>query len=139
MDIIRRKKPGINLNIAPLIDIIFLLLIFFMLSAHFITDAGIKVTLPQSSAAKACGSDNIVIAITKDNRLYLNEREVSLESLPEELGGVLKSDLSRVIIKADEKVGLGLAVKVMDIAEQADAESLVISAEPEYSYGKESR
>ncbi len=127
-----RKRVDTDLNIAPLIDVVFLLLIFFMLSSHFVTQPGIKLSLPSATTAKLHSEENIIIFITKDNDLYLNEEKVNLENLTDKLRAKLnKSSKKTVIIKADEKIDLGLAVKVMDIAKQAEAEGLVISTKAE--------
>lgn len=127
-----RKKIGTHLNIAPLIDVVFLLLIFFMLSSHFVTQSGIKITLPEASTGKLHPEQDLIIFITKDNRLYLNEERVTLDDLLDKLRiKVEEAEKKTVIIKADEKIDLGLAVKVMDIAKQAEAEGLVISTKME--------
>ncbi|MBN1363255.1 MAG: biopolymer transporter ExbD [Syntrophaceae bacterium] len=127
-----RKRVETNLNIAPLIDIVFLLLIFFMLSSHFVTQPGIKLTLPTATTAKLHLEEDLIISITNDNDLYLNEERVNLDNLLKKLRVKLnKSQKRTVIIKADEKIDLGLAVKVMDIAKQAEAEGLVISTKVE--------
>ena len=127
-----RKRVDTRLNIAPLIDVVFLLLIFFMLSAHFVTQPGLKLTLPTASTAKLHPEEDIIISITNDNDLYLNEEKVDIDNLLEKLRVKLnKSQKKTVIIKADEKINLGLAVKVMDIAKQAEAEGLVISTRVE--------
>ncbi|MBT9146888.1 MAG: Biopolymer transport protein ExbD [Syntrophomonadaceae bacterium] len=124
-----RKKVITHLNIAPLIDIVFLLLIFFMLSSHFVTQPGIKITLPTAVTAKVQPEEDVIISITSDGNLYLNGEEVSLENLLDELRiKVVAVKKKTVIIKADERIDLGLAVKIMDIARQAEAEGLVISA-----------
>ncbi|MCK4326714.1 biopolymer transporter ExbD [bacterium] len=130
MEFDRRKKVGTHLNIAPLIDVVFLLLIFFMLSSHFVTQPGIKITLPTAVTAKLHSEEDIIISITKDNNLYLNEDRVALDSLLDKLRiKVGEARKKTVIIKADEKIDLGLAVRVMDIAKQAEAEGLVISTQ----------
>ncbi len=127
-----RKKVKIQLTIAPLIDVVFLLLIFFMLSSHFVTQPGIKLTLPTAVTSKLHPEEDIIISITQDNNLYLNNAEVTLDNLLERLRlKVGETKKKTVIIKADEKIDLGLAVKVMDIAEQAEAEGLIISTKIE--------
>ena len=127
-----RRRISTRLNIAPLIDVVFLLLIFFMLSSHFVTQPGIKITLPSAVTARLHPEEDIIISITEDNNLYLNERLVTLENLSEQLEiEIIKTEKKTVIIKADEKIDLGLAVKVMDIAREADAERLIISTKLE--------
>ena len=133
MEFDRRKKLRTQLNIAPLIDVVFLLLIFFMLSSQFISRPGIKVTLPGASTAKLHPGEDIVVSITEDEGLYLNEEEVTLENLLDKLKAkVAESEEKMVIVRADGKIDLGLAVKVMDIAREADAQGLVISTETEH-------
>ncbi len=127
-----RKKVSTHLNIAPLIDIVFLLLIFFMLSSHFAAQPGIKITLPTAVTGKLQLEDEVLIFIASDDRLYLNEEEVTLGSLPDKLALKLEAAKKKtVVIKADEKVDLALAVKIMDVAKQAKAEGLIISTKAE--------
>lgn len=126
-----RKKISTDLNIAPLIDVVFQLLLFFMLTANFVTQPGIKLALPSAVSSKPQEED-IVVFITKDNELYLNEAKISLDGLLEELKPkVFTAKKKTVVIKADDKINLGLAVKVMDIAKHADAEGVVISTKTE--------
>ncbi|MBD3380300.1 MAG: biopolymer transporter ExbD [Candidatus Omnitrophica bacterium] len=133
MEFEERKKVATNLNIAPLIDVIFLLLIFFMLSSHFVVDPGIKITLPDSVTALPRQEKDIIVFITEDDVLYLDGEEVGMDNLSTELKIKIEdSQKKTVVIKADEKVDLGLAVKVMDLAREAGSEGLVVSAKREY-------
>ena len=132
MEFERGKRIRIHLDIAPLIDIVLLLLIFFMLTSNFIMQPGIKITLPKAKTAKPQEEENIIVFITKDNRIYLNDREIDIDELKEALEEKLKTaERKIVILKADEKINLGLVVKVMDIAKDAKAENLVISTQIE--------
>ena len=126
----RRKKFSVNPNITPLIDIVFLLLLFFILTYHVVKSPGIKLTLPVSTTARSHPEDRIIVTISEENQVYLNEKELDISEL---LGQLKKEvEISKdkiVIIKADEKIDLGLAVRVMDIAKQAEAKDLVISTQ----------
>ena len=134
-----RKRVRTHLNIAPLIDVVFLLLIFFMLSSHFVTQPGIKLTLPTAVTGELHPEEDIIIYVTGDNDLYLNGEKVSLEELLDGLGQkVQEAEKKTVVIKADEKIDLGLAVRVMDIARQAEAENVVISTKVEEDVGRQS-
>lgn len=128
VDFLRRKEVRTQLNIAPLIDVIFLLIIFFMLSSHFITHPGIKISLPAAETAQLHAEEDIVIYITGEDKIYLNDQEVLLEELEQRLSSKIREVEKRtLIIKADKKIDLGLAVRVMDIAKKAKAEGFVIS------------
>lgn len=126
----RRKKPESYLNMTPLIDMVFLLLIFFILSSHFVSNRGINIKLPESKRALSQKQDKNIVFIKKEGEIFLNDVKVQLNNLAENLEASIKKTGSRaVIIKADEKVDLGLAVKVMDAAKQAEAENLVIATQ----------
>jgi len=125
-----RKRIRMHFDIAPLIDIVFLLLIFFMLTANFIMRPGIKITLPAAKTAKPQEEEKITVFISRENDIFLNDKRISTEALRTALQEKLEgSRKKRVSLKADEKINLGLAVKVMDIAKQAGAEGLVISTQ----------
>ncbi|MBA2124417.1 hypothetical protein B9J78_05755 [bacterium Unc6] len=127
-----RKKISMHLDIAPLIDIVFLLLIFFMLTANFIVQSGIEITLPTAKTAALQEEENVSVFINHENEIFLNDRKISIDELKNALEQRLETTPKKtVILKADEKIDLGLAVRVMDIAKQAKAEGLVISTKLE--------
>jgi len=128
-----RKKVRTHLDIAPLIDVVFLLLIFFMLSSHFVSQSGIKITLPAAVTSKLRPEENVVIYISENNSLCLNKEEVILKNLVDRLRLKIKETGKKTVtIKADKKIDLDLAVKVMDRAKQAGAEGIVISTKIEH-------
>ncbi len=125
-----RRRIRMHLDIAPLIDIVFQLLIFFMLTANFIMQPGIKITLPVAETAQPQEEENIIVFISEGKEIFLNDREISINELKDALEKKLEvTQKKTVILKADEKINLGLAVKVMDIAKQAEADGLVISTQ----------
>lgn len=130
LDFERRKKPESDLNMTPLIDMVFLLLIFFILSSHFVSSRGFNIKLPESKHAPSQKQDKNIIFIKKDGEIYLNNEKVQLDNLTENLKASISRSGSRaVVIKADEKVDLGLAVKIMDAAKQAEAQNLIIATQ----------
>ena len=130
MEFERTKQIKMHFDIAPLIDIVFLLLIFFMLTANFIMQPGIKITLPVAKMSKPQEEKNITVFISRENEIYLNDEQISIDELKGALEEKLEASQKKaVILKADEKIDLGLAVEVMDIAKQANAEGLVISTQ----------
>lgn len=124
----RRKKADTSLNTAPLIDIVFLLLIFFVLSSQFISHKGFKVKLPEAVGAQMKNNERVTVFIDSEGAVFLNDLEVKFDQLK----NCIRSELNQastkiVVIKADENTALGLAVKVMDAAKEANANGLVIS------------
>ncbi len=128
----RKKRIVAPPDITPMIDVVFLLLIFFMLSTTFIVHPGITIDLPQSSAEQLKKEkEELEISITKEGEIYFEDRVVSIETL-----GQIFSKSSRetrestVIINADEKTDHGAVVQVMDTAKTSGITRLAISTEP---------
>jgi biopolymer transport protein ExbD len=126
----RRKKPAVGLNMTPLIDMVFLLLIFFVLSSHFISEQGFKIKLPKAINAGSQKKENVIIFVRANEGIIIDNDKVAITELQPKLTNRLnKSDSKTVVIKADEDVNLKLAVRIMDIAKAANAGGLVISTQ----------
>ena len=126
----RRKRSTVGLNMTPLIDMVFLLLIFFILSSHFISERGFKIKLPKAVHAQSQKNENVVIFVRANGEIIIDNKKVVITELQAKLGNCLKkSDSKTVVIKADEDVNLKLAVHIMDIAKAANAGGLVISTQ----------
>lgn len=124
----RRKKATTALDIAPLIDIVFLLLIFFILSSNFVSDKGFKIKLPKAANADKQDRENITVLIDGKQAIYIGKRKVGLQNLAEELRKALEADEGKnVVIKADKQTDIGFVVEIMDMAKTAKAQGLVIS------------
>jgi biopolymer transport protein ExbD len=125
-----RPKPfRHSLEIAPLIDIIFLLLLFFLLTSVFI-EPGIPLDLPEAAtAAFQQDQSEQVVYITRTEEIYLNDRPVSIDELSVSLAERLRTHAtSSLTIKADQDVPFGTFVRVLDIAKQAGGQDVVIAA-----------
>jgi biopolymer transport protein ExbD len=126
----RLKRSEVRIDMTPLIDMVFLLLIFFVLSSHFVSHQGLKVKLPQAAHAEPQKNEDVTVTIDKDGPILLDGKRVPLEDLKGAIQSGLAGARSKtVVIKADEGVPLGLAVKIMDIAKDAKAGGLVISTQ----------
>lgn len=126
----RRPRYGVQVPMTSLIDIVFLLLIYFLLTTNFMVEEGIKIKLPQAKASKPQTEEVITIFVDAHGRSYLNQEEVSLERLFDRLKEKLAArDNDLVVVRADRAVILNKAVKVMDIAKAAGAGRLVLATE----------
>ena len=111
-----RNKVSANFNMSSMTDIVFLLLIFFMLTSTLVSPNALKLLLPNSKA-KTLEKQTISISITKDIDYYVNENQVSLNSLEQELSLLLDRDKEPgIILHTDKTVAIEHVVKVMDIA-----------------------
>ena len=129
----RRADPRVD--ITPLIDVVLLLVIFFMLTTTFIGAPAIKVNLPTSSAKEISKEQKEVkITITKDGKLYVDRRTggsgdpISLKELGKFLNKVARENRdTMVIVRADENTTHGNVVAVMDLAKKAGLNKLAIA------------
>ncbi len=125
MDIpVRTKSTGLNLT--PLIDIVFLLLVFFLLTTQFIEEDGIGVKLPSSNSVTTRDRDEIAIAITKKGDLFVKGQRLPLTGLTAKLEEVLGADTT-VVVRGDREVALQTLVSVMEKAKEAGAARLVVA------------
>jgi biopolymer transport protein ExbD len=123
-----RKRIKTDLNITPLIDIIFLLLLFFMLTAQFIKQPGIEIDLPQATNSQLQNKEKVFISITEAGQIYLGQQRVKLRDLSDTLKSRLNSNKElQLTINADNRAEVGLMVKVIDIARKLKINNLVIS------------
>ena len=126
-----KEKTGsdAHLDITPIVDTVFNLLIFFALSLNFIVTPGIKVNLPESSTEEIVREkEEIVIVIKQGNEIFINNSSVSIE----QLFSILSESAQRnretlIIIQADQEVSHGRVVKVMDTAKRAGLTRLAIA------------
>lgn len=111
-----KLEVGEYLDIAPLIDIVFLLLIFFLLTWNFLaqSQAGIKVNLPKAVTSEAVAEESLIISITGENLIYFNDKIVTSKELASKLEGLSPRKKS-LLIKADRRASLGRVVEVWDI------------------------
>ena len=128
----RNRSEEVFINLTPLIDVVFLLLIFFMVTPTFATIRyGMRVDLPTTTTPQEKIKQNIVVSINKDGKIYLGKKWVSEEQLVSLLSQEIKKKGTLVIVNADRDVTHGKVVRVMDLAKKAGAEKLGILTTPE--------
>lgn len=115
-----------TIDIAPLIDVVFLLLIFFMLTSSFIFQPGIKVNLPRAITSEMLSEENAVINITAENLIYYKQKLITIKELSSLLKGIASARLP-VLIKSDRKASLGRIVVVWDICRQEGVQQVNIA------------
>jgi biopolymer transport protein ExbD len=130
MEFERRRYNHAHMDIAPLVDVVFLLLLFFMLTSHLVQEPAIKVRLPESKTAEAKNEVIKTVLITKDGELYFMDKRVDLKNLQT----VIKEGLTDVErdflrIKADRDVSVGILVSVIDEVRGSGVRDFSIVAE----------
>ena len=123
------KKP----NLTPMIDIVFLLLVFFMLTAHFVKDQSLDIVLPEAdSAANLEDQGALEIVISNKDEILIDEEIIKSDELDVVIQQALQGRSNKqVILRGDKNSKLDLTVQVMDAARKAGAESLdIITSQP---------
>ena len=137
MRIQRRNPKKARIEIIPMIDTIFFLLVFFMISTLSMAQyRGMPVNLPQAASGQQAPAESAAITIDKESRIFLNKEEVDQAALGELLHQQLEqnSDLL-VVINADDGVEHGRVVEVMDIARGANVARMAIAVKRKESRG----
>ncbi|MFA6320839.1 MAG: biopolymer transporter ExbD [Candidatus Omnitrophota bacterium] len=102
------------IELTPLINVFFLLFIFFAFTSSFIFQPGISVNLPKAVTSEVVQQDSAVITVTKDDKVYLNDREISQDELLSNLRLMAKNNMP-LLIKADSSASLGKVVEIWDM------------------------
>ena len=120
-----------EINITPMMDVVFILLIFFIVTASFVKEAGIDVAKPNAQTAEQKERANILIAIDKNNQVWINRRRIDVRAVTANVQRLLaENPQSSVVIQADEKSENGTFVKVMDNTKLAGVDNIAIAARP---------
>ena len=126
----KETAAGLFENMAPMADIVFLLLIFFMLTSAFVLEPGIGVNLPRAVTAEDQIRQKHVLTITRDRTLLLDQDVVSFTTLRRILEDTYSGEKTKLlIVRADENVPHGLVVRALDISRQAGLKYLAIATE----------
>ena len=121
-----------EINVTPMLDVVFIMLIFFIVTASFVKESGIDVNRPNAATAERKQRASILIAISKNNEVWIEKRRVDVRAVRANVERLLaENPQGSVVIQADEKSENGLFVKVMDQARLAGATSVAIAARNE--------
>lgn len=122
-----RQKKRVLINITSLIDVLFLLLIFLMVSSTFLDQPGIKLELPHADSSIVVEQKDYVLFVDKQGKMFLNSLEVDFENLEPRLKEVLPEIKDgSLILKADQQVSHGIVVRIMDVVKNSGIKKLII-------------
>ena len=126
----KKEEISLGISMAPLIDIVLLLLIFFILTSHFDTISGIGIKLPDiSNTSTHKFTDSLVVIINRDGECFIKNEKISFTDLYKMFNNLSRPKKTNLIIQADRNAMHGQVVEVMDLAKRAGISSITISAE----------
>ena len=125
-----REREASEVNLTLMLDVVFIMLIFFIVTASFVKEAGIDVSRPPAATAERKERGNILVAITENNQIWIDRRHVDPRSLRANIERMhAENPQGSVVIQADEKSQNGLLVRVMDAARLAGVKNVSLAAE----------
>ncbi|MGY8986242.1 MAG: ExbD/TolR family protein [Sphingomonadales bacterium] len=124
-----QKEEEAEINMTPMLDIVFIMLIFFIVTAVFVKEAGVDVNRPEAQSAERKQRASILIAVTSQDQVWINRKEVDIKAARTIIEKLFaENPLGTVVIQADRKAKAGLTMQVMEAARQAGVPDVAISA-----------
>lgn len=128
---INQEDDDSDINMTPMLDVVFIMLIFFIVTASFVKESGIDVNRPGAVTAESKGRASIFIAISADGQIWIDRRQVDVRAVGANVERLLaENPQGSVVIQADKNSRNGLLVQVMDQAREAGVTSISLAAEP---------
>lgn len=120
-----------DIDMTPMLDVVFIMLIFFIVSTTFVRESGVDIKRPAAATAEAKESNGVMLAITADGQIWLDRKPLDLRMIRPTLERlkVEQPDLG-VMIQADEQARTGLLVKVMDQLKLSGIQQIAVAAAP---------
>jgi len=126
----RIEAEDSEVNLTPMLDVVFILLIFFIVTASFVKEAGIEVHKPDAQTAEKQERANILVAIDRHNQVWVNRRRIDIRAVTANVQRLLaENPQSSVVIQADQKSENGVFVRVMDNIKLAGVDNIAIAAQ----------
>lgn len=111
----RRLSIRTGIELAPFVDILFLLVTYFLMNATLANNPAIKIELPKSDTSQAAESQPLLVVINQDNQIFVNEKNIPLKDLGREVTSLIKDkDKDQVIIRGDKRSSYQMVISVMD-------------------------
>lgn len=118
------------IDLTPMLDVVFIMLIFFIVTASFVKETGIEVNRPNASTADAQENAVILIAVNHKSEIWIDKRRIDIRAVRSNIERLRAENINgNVVIQADEKATVDLIVKVMDAAREAGVENISLSTE----------
>jgi biopolymer transport protein ExbD len=125
----RGRRQSLEVNMAPLIDMVFILLIFFLVTTSFVKETGIDINRPTASTAVSKEKGSILVGIAKDGRVYMDKREIDIRAVRANVERALaENPESQVVVVADKESHTGVVIMAMDGCRLAGAKNVSLAA-----------
>ncbi|GHG03317.1 ExbD/TolR family protein [Thalassotalea marina] len=127
--VLQDQEEAEEINMTPMLDVVFILLIFFIVTASFVKEAGIEVNRPEAATAVKKERANILVAISDTGEIWINKRRVDVRAVQANIERLkAENPQGTVVIQADQKATTDVLIKVMDSARAAGVFDVSIAA-----------
>ncbi|MFH1727957.1 MAG: biopolymer transporter ExbD [Pseudomonadota bacterium] len=125
----RKQKQAVEFNIAPLLDMVFILLIFFVVTTTFVRETGIEIKKPKATSANEVVSKHVLIGVSQEGTIHMYENQIDLYSLKSILKNVVSDNPEiKIVIVSDRQAPSGVIVDILDECNLAGVNDVAISA-----------
>jgi biopolymer transport protein ExbD len=129
-NILQEQEEAEEINMTPMLDVVFILLIFFIVTASFVKESGIEVNRPEAATAVKKERANILVAISDKGAIWINKRHVDVRAVQANIERLkAENPQGTVVIQADQKSTTDVLIKVMDAARAAGVYDVSIAAQ----------
>jgi biopolymer transport protein ExbD len=126
----RRRGQGVEIGLAPLIDLVFILLIFFLVGASFVREPGVEIERPRAVTGRPENEPPLFIGVTPTGTIHLEGRRIPIAAIEDEVRAAMNTgEVEAVMVLADVTVPTGLLVQVMDACRQGGAERVLVGTQ----------
>ena len=128
MRLLKKTSKKIALNLTSLIDVLFILIIFFTVSSTFLEQPGIQLKLPEAETSESHTVQKVVIYLNKDGKIYVNDDSVSAENMIESVKQLVSAQTEKsVVLEADNDISHGFVIRIMDKLRKNGIYKIVVS------------
>jgi biopolymer transport protein ExbD len=128
MQISKQQQKKVSLNITSLMDIMFILIIFFTVTSTFLEQPGIELKLPEAESSETHTAEKVIVFVDAQGEIYINKNKIQLGALAETVGELLQAQTEKmVVLRADEKATHGTIIRVMDLLRKKGIYKIIIS------------
>jgi biopolymer transport protein ExbD len=129
---VRAEDDENEINLTPMLDVVFIMLIFFIVTASFVKETGLDVNRPSASTAEQKTAASILVAIGENNEVWIDKRMVDVRAVSANIKRMLADNpKGSVVVQADKNSKNGVLVQVLDQAKIAGATNVAVSATPD--------
>ena len=128
MKLLEKPPRKISINLTPLIDVLFILIIFFTVSSTFLEQPGIELKLPEAESSQSHTAQKVIIYVDKDENLFLNDDSVTIDNMAKSVENLISAQTDKsVVLHADQEVSHGVIINIMDRLRKQGIYKIVIS------------